>query len=176
MNNYLVVTALGENRIALVGELTGAVLESKCSVVDSRMTTLGQSFGVIMLIAGSWNTLAKLELQLEKLATSHDLLINVQRTQRPPPREDVLPYAVEVIALDQPGIVYRLADFFATRNICIEDLANRSYRANHTDAPMNVVNLIIGIPSDVHIAMLREEFMDFCDQFNWDAVLEPVKA
>jgi glycine cleavage system transcriptional repressor len=27
----------------------------------------------------------------------------------------------------------------------------------------------------VHIAALREEFMDFCDQLNVDAIMEPVK-
>jgi glycine cleavage system transcriptional repressor len=27
----------------------------------------------------------------------------------------------------------------------------------------------------VHIAASREEFMDFCDQLNVDAIMEPVK-
>jgi len=28
----------------------------------------------------------------------------------------------------------------------------------------------------MHIAMLREEFLDFCDELNLDAVLEPIKG
>lgn len=176
MSNYLVLSVLGEDRSNLVSELTAAVVDCRCSVVDCRITALGQLYGVIMLITGNWNTLAKLEVQLERLAAAGGLQVHTQRTQQKPPREDVLPYAVEVIALDQPGIIHHLAEFFAGRGVTLEDLASRSYRASHTEAKMSTVNLVIGIPSDVHVAMLREEFMDFCDQYNWDAVLEPVKA
>jgi glycine cleavage system transcriptional repressor len=38
------------------------------------------------------------------------------------------------------------------------------------------VRIALGIPANVHIASLREEFMDFCDSMNIDAVLEPVKG
>ena len=30
--------------------------------------------------------------------------------------------------------------------------------------------------SDLHIAALREEFMDFCDHLNLDAVIEPIRG
>ena len=33
----------------------------------------------------------------------------------------------------------------------------------------------INIPGSVHISGLREEFMEFCDQLNVDAIMEPVK-
>ena len=89
---------------------------------------------------------------------------------------DTLPYAVEVVAVNQPGIVHHLASFFASRSINIEDLVTRSYSAPHTGTPMFSVNLAIGIPSSMHIAMLREEFLDFCDELNLDAVLEPIKG
>ena len=38
------------------------------------------------------------------------------------------------------------------------------------------VQLIAHLPAKIHIAALREEFMDFCDQFNLDAILEPLKS
>ena len=36
--------------------------------------------------------------------------------------------------------------------------------------------LAIGIPANTHIALLREEFLDFCDDLNLDAVMEPIKG
>jgi len=36
--------------------------------------------------------------------------------------------------------------------------------------------MIVGIPARLHVATVRDEFMDFCDEQNWDAVMEPVKA
>jgi glycine cleavage system transcriptional repressor len=41
---------------------------------------------------------------------------------------------------------------------------------------MCAVNITIGVPANIHIAMLREEFMDFCDDLNLDAMMEPVKG
>jgi glycine cleavage system transcriptional repressor len=35
--------------------------------------------------------------------------------------------------------------------------------------------MIINVPARLHVSQLREEFMDFCDSMNLDAILEPVK-
>ena len=40
MKNYLVVSALGEDRPGLVNELSRVILECDCGIVDSRMTVL----------------------------------------------------------------------------------------------------------------------------------------
>lgn len=176
MKNYLVISALGEDRPGLVNELSRAILECGCNIVDSRMTVLGGEFAIIMLVHGNWNTLAKLEMQLQRLSQPLGMTLTVKRTEHRKPRADILPYAVEVIALDQPGIVHGLANFFADRSINIEDMVTRRYNAPHTGTPMFSVNMAIGIPATTHIAMLREEFMDFCDELNLDAVMEPVKG
>jgi glycine cleavage system transcriptional repressor len=36
--------------------------------------------------------------------------------------------------------------------------------------------MVVNVPSKLHLGVLREEFMDFCDQLNLDAILEPVKG
>jgi len=38
------------------------------------------------------------------------------------------------------------------------------------------VHMTLDVPADTHIAGLREEFLDFCDRLNLDAVIEPVKG
>ena len=38
------------------------------------------------------------------------------------------------------------------------------------------VYMVVSVPVAVHIPMLREEFLDFCDHLNLDAILEPVKG
>ncbi|HXH01911.1 MAG TPA: glycine cleavage system protein R [Candidatus Competibacteraceae bacterium] len=176
MKNYLLVTALGENQPGFVSTLTQAVTEAGCSIVDSRMVALGSEFAAILMVHGNWNTLAKLEAQLKRLEQNQGLHLLAQRCEGRRGQRDLLPYAVEVIALDQPGIVHSLAEFFSSRAILIEELVCRSYSAPHTGTPMFSVNMVVGIPANLHIAMLREEFMDFCDHLNLDAVMEPVKG
>lgn len=176
MKNHLVISAVGDDRPGLVTELTRAILDSGCQIADSRMLVLGGEFGMVLMVHGNWNTLAKLEVQLRRLEEPLGLSIVARRTEGRHRQDDTLPYAVEVIARDQPGIVHSLARFFSTRAINVEELVTRRYSAPHTGTPMFAVNIAIGIPATTHIAMLREEFMDFCDELNLDAVMEPVKG
>ncbi|MGD9341100.1 MAG: glycine cleavage system protein R, partial [Chromatiales bacterium] len=69
-----------------------------------------------------------------------------------------------------------LANFFTSREIDISELTTRSYAAAHTGAPMFAVQMNINIPQDLQISVLREDFMEFCDQMNLDAIIEPIKT
>ena len=87
-----------------------------------------------------------------------------------------MPYSVEVISIDHPGIVHDIAGFFSTREINIHELNTSRYAAAHTGTPMFAITMMIDIPASTRIATLREEFLDFCDDLNMDAVLEPIKS
>jgi glycine cleavage system transcriptional repressor len=172
---FIVVSALGSDRTGLVYDLTRVVLECTGNIVDSRMSALGSEFAMLLLVSGNWHTLAKLESELAKLAETSGITVSLRRTEQRAARKDVLTYSVDVVCLDQPGIVHNLAGFFSSRAIDIAELTTRSYAAAHTGAPMFSVQMIVHVPAKVHIAALREEFMDLCDQMNLDAILEPVK-
>jgi len=180
MNNaapqYLIVSALGRDRAGIVNDLTQYVVEAGCNILDSRMTVLGGDFAVLMRVSGSWNEVAKLESQLPGLQKRLELTIISKRTEERSGGEGGRPYAVEVVAIDHPGIVYQLAGFFSARQINIQDLYTDSYRAAHTGAEMFSANMTVNIPAATPIARLREEFLDFCDALNLDAVMEPVKG
>ena len=172
---YLVISALGEDHPGLVNHLSRAILEQGCNIEDSRMTVLGGEFAAILLVEGKWNTLAKVENVLPELERSLGMTISSKRTGERPRNTDKVPYGVDVVAMDHPGIVNKLAGFFAERDINIEDMSTSTYSAAHTGTPMFAVHMTVGIPASTHIATLREEFMDYCDGLNLDAVLEPLK-
>jgi glycine cleavage system transcriptional repressor len=174
--NYLVISALGKDRPGIVNKLSEAILEDDCNITDSRMTVLGGEFAIMLMVEGNWNTLGKLEEVIPELGKSLGLTIISERTEEKPADTGLLPYAVEVVAMDHPGIVHNLAGFFSQRNINIEDMVTSTYAAAHTGTPMFSVNMSVGIPSETHIASLREEFMEFCDALNLDAILEPIKT
>lgn len=140
------------------------------------MTLMGSEFAMILLVEGNWNNVAKLEAVLPGLEKRLRLTVNARRAEQHRAEGNLLPYAVEVVALDQPGIVHHLASFFSTRGITICDLATNAYAAASTGTRMFSVHITVDVPADLQIAALREDFMDFCDRFNLDAVLEPVKA
>ena len=175
-DHYLVMSAIGGDRPGIIDQLTETVLNCQCNVVDTRMTVLGSEFALLTLVSGPWNAIAKLEDQIPQLQQRLDLTIITRRTEPREPSGRLLPYAVEVVSMDHPGIVNQLAGFFSGRGINIEDLNTSSYAAAHTGTPMFSVNMSVGIPADLHIAPLRQEFLDFCDDMNLDAVIEPIRS
>ena len=174
-NNQLVISALGKDRPGIVNDLSHAIYQLGCSISDSRMTILGGEFAMLLLVEGPWNQLAKFEGQIKDLENKLDMIIVSRQTHRLPPQGDKLPYSVEVVSLDHPGIVHKLSNFFSQRNINIEEFITSTYSAPHTGTQMFSVELNISVPAQTQINELRDEFMDFCDTMNLDAVLEPLK-
>jgi glycine cleavage system transcriptional repressor len=176
VKNYLVISAVGQDRPGLVDELSQTIYGCGCSIVDSRMAVLGGEFAMILMLGGNWNEIAKLEQALPPLEKRLGMTIVAKRTSERKTERNLLPYAVEVVSIDHPGIVHNLASFFSSRRINIEELGTNSYAAAHTGTPMFSVHMVVEIPSDIHIASLRDEFMEFCDNLNLDAVIEPIKG
>jgi glycine cleavage system transcriptional repressor len=176
MKQHLAVSAIGSDRTGMGHELTRVISECGGNISESRMANLGTEFAMLLLVSGNWHALAKLETELKRLAETSSLSIHLKRTEPRAPRTDMLPYSIDVVCLDQTGIVSGLSGFFATRGIDIAEVSTRSYPAAHTGAPMFSVQMIVNVPSRIHVAHLREEFMEFCDSLNLDAILEPVKS
>jgi len=171
----IVLTASGEDKIGLVEGLTRRIGESGCNIEESRMAALAGRFALLMRVTGSWDALVKLESRLPAAGEEFGLAIVQQRTRAAKADKPLIPYVVEVSALDQPGIVNSLANFFARLRINIESLDTDAYPAPHTGAPMFAVRMTLGIPADAHIATLRGDFLDYCDDHNLDATFEPVR-
>jgi len=176
MPHYLLISAIGPERTGLVHELTTKVLDCGGNIDESRMATLGQEFATLMLVSGNWHTLAKLESELAALEDGSAMSITCRRTESMPPKQDLLPYSVDVVALDAAGIVHAVSGFFSARKIAIAEMATHCHAAAHTGANIFNMQMIVSIPSNLHIARLRDEFAEFCDDLNIDAILEPAKT
>ena len=174
-NTHLVITATGADRAGLVERLAGKIAECGCNIEESRMAQLGMQCAMVMLVSGQWNELSRLEGQLEPLAGQLDLTIHHQRTRRRERTQVAMPYRVDVVAPDHPGIVHNLATFFARHGIAIEEMQTDTYPAPHTGAAMCAIMMVVGIPSSVHLPTLRGDFLDYCDDLNLDAIFEPVR-
>ncbi|MDH5447307.1 MAG: glycine cleavage system protein R [Gammaproteobacteria bacterium] len=175
MTSSLVLTALGADQPGLISKLSQVISDSNCNIEDSRMSVLGGEFAILMQITGNWDKLSKLETTLEKLQESTGLQIVTKRTDGRLNERGKIPYSIEVVSIDHPGIVHQLAEFFSTRAINIYDMTTHAQAAAHTGTPIFTLNMTVEIPAGTHIASLRDEFIDFCEQLNLDAVLEPYK-
>jgi glycine cleavage system transcriptional repressor len=176
MKQYLAISAIGSDRTGMVHELTRIISDCGGNIAESRMAALGSEFAMLLLVNGNWHALARIESELGRLAETSTLSVHLKRTEPKVARTDMLPYSVDIVSLDQGGIVAGLSGFLASRGIDVGEVSTRSYAAAHTGAPMFAVQMVIQVPIKLQIAQLREEFMDFCDSLNLDAILEPVKS
>lgn len=171
MTTKLVISALGTDRPGIVDELSNIVFEHSLNIEDSRMTVLGGEFAILLLVSGDQSSIDAIQTQVHEIEQALQMRLLIKVTTDTSPIENAIPYAVEVAALDHPGIVNNISSFFSERDINIVDLQTESYSAPHTGTPMFALHMTIGISADTNIAQLRDAFMQVCDELNLDAEL-----
>lgn len=173
--NYLLINAYTTHPQSPLLAVTRRVTDSGCNMADARLSTVGLDVSVIVLAIGSWDAVAKLEAMLTRLEREEGFKLTWHRTTAKPIQSNLLPYMVEVVAADKPGVLFQLADFFDKQGITVESLHSTRYQAMQTGAEMFTAQITIGIPANTHIATLRDDFMEFCDHLNLDAIMDPMK-
>ena len=175
MENYLLINALGKPDAALLEQFTKALKEGGGKIVESRMCVLGSELCVLMLLSGTWDSIAKIEDMLPRLEDKLSMSIRTKRTEPAKNTVNLMPYAIDVVSIDNTIIVHDIVNFFATNKISIQDMHANTYKAANTATPMMSLHITVNIPANISIASIRSDFMDFCDQRNVDAILEPFK-
>ena len=173
--NHLLINAYTTHPESPLLSVTRRITDSGCNLVDARLSTVGRDVSVTALAVGPWDAVAKLEAMLTRLEREEGLKLNWYRTGAKQVQSNLLPYVVEVVAADKPGILFQLADFFDRQGITIESLHCSRYRAMQTGADMFSAQVTIGVPASMHIAALRDDFLEFCDHLNLDAIMDPMK-
>lgn len=169
----LVISAIGTEQRGIVRMITQCIVENDCNLLDSHMTIMGEEFSMISLVAGNWNTLTRLEKDLADLGKTHDLSIQSRRTGDAKPAPSLIPYMVEINAIDRAGIMYELTQFFTEQNINMAELSTSHYLAPGTQAQMFSANVTIHVDAQSSLSNLRDAFNDFCEEKNFEAFLEP---
>lgn len=175
MQNYLVVSALLENSSDIIRTFSKLSKTSGCSIMDSRFSALGKEISVTLFLSGTWDAIAKVEDMLDKLGEEHETRILTKRTKPDDLRGDSMPYAVDVVGVDQAGMIFDIANFMASNDLAIQEMSSNTYKAAQTGAKMFSLHMTVNIPLDSSIAAVRGDFIDFCDRLNLDAIMEPVK-
>jgi glycine cleavage system transcriptional repressor len=171
----LTITTFGKKETQRIAHVTQVVKECDCIILESRLSTLASDAQFSLLVKGNWNHIAKLENMLEQLA--HDLEIKILSNRCEPAdnSSNMLPYSAEIFGLRDNDILTELATFFITSGIDIREMSTSCAQAAHTEAPLFTAHFILELPSNSRLITLREDFLDFCDSVNLDAILEPVK-
>ncbi|PKM10751.1 MAG: transcriptional regulator [Gammaproteobacteria bacterium HGW-Gammaproteobacteria-3] len=171
----LAITLLGNRQTLFIEHVLPAISRCKCNIVEISVNDLAESTAAYLLIEGNWNHIAKMENILDSLQKQHNIHIHKIRQEKTASTKTGIPYTLEAISLDQNSIILNIASFLFERNIYIEEIKGSRYPAPYIHNPVFTTKFIIIIPSEQRLLQLREDFLDFCDQANLDAILEPIK-
>jgi glycine cleavage system transcriptional repressor len=173
--NYLVLQALGADKQGTLDSLSRACTQSGCQILDSRWVVLGEDFSFGALLRGSWSAIAKLETALPKLEQKLASSIMVKRTQPSEKMRLCLPYSIQIISQERPGVIEAITAFLTRHEVHIGDMKTETYLAPRTHAPMLLVDMVVSIPAKVSFSTLRDDFIVYCEDHNLDAVMDPYK-
>lgn len=171
----LAITALGNHQTNFIAEILPAVRDCKCNILEIRSSRLAQSTAAYLLISGNWNQIAKLENTLDIIQRRLDIKIHSLRPEQKDKPKECVPYSLETISLDRDNVTESITTFLLDREIEIEEIAGSCYQAPYIQTSVLSTKFVILIPPQLHLLSLREEFLDFCDRLNIDAILEPIK-
>lgn len=173
-NSYLVITALGSNQPQVVNHFTQSITNCGGHILDTRMTTLGNEFGIILLVEGTWGAIAKIETNLPTLEKKLGLIATMRRTTPKQSRKKTITYLVHAVTIDREGVLNDLAQFFTMEDINISDINSQTYMGNN-GARMSNMTMNINISANTHLPTLRDKFNVYCDALNLDAGMEPIR-
>ena len=172
MNKSLVISALGNDKSGIVNELSKTILDQGGNISESRMTVLGGEFAMMLLVNGTQECIDNILSKLEETGEKLNLTLIAKETEVQNQNKKWLPYQVNVVSMDHPGIVHNISDFFSSHHLNIEEIETTTYPAAHTGTPMFSLDMTISIPAESSVRSLRDEFIIFCDDLNLDASLE----
>ncbi|MEM9623608.1 MAG: ACT domain-containing protein [Pseudomonadota bacterium] len=170
-----VISTIGHDRPGLVSAITAVAKEYGLNIADSRMTVLGGEFAVLMSVQGSDTALQAFHQAMDVLCADDDLAYVFRLTGE---RQNLAPsrrYVATFVAMDHPGIVHSIAEFFSSRQINIHDLQTTTTPAAHTGTPIFSVTLTAEVPAGLRVHELREQFEHFCVDTDLDGQLEAAR-
>ncbi|GLX81038.1 glycine cleavage system protein R [Thalassotalea eurytherma] len=162
MSQYLVLTAMGPDRMGSVSELTKLASECGCNILDSKMAIFGEEFAFIMMLKGDIASINQLEVKLPAFAMELDLLTMMKRTSAYKPLDYNQQYQAQYSGIDQPGVLKSVTAFFANRNIDLSSL--RSEINPQTD--IMSATLLFTMQDDSCVNELENDFLQLCEQIN----------
>jgi glycine cleavage system transcriptional repressor len=171
----LIITAIASDQALLLTQLCAFASKYNGNIEYSNMAAFGNESVLTLSISGQWNTIARLEAAMPTLEKSLGSPVLYKRMIVEKNTDALLPYIVNVVALNHPGLLQEITEFFAEQDIIIHSLETQIETIQNSSARLFSLTMKILIPGDLSISEMRDQFMLLCDDFNVDGAIEPEK-
>ncbi|WP_133406723.1 glycine cleavage system protein R [Parashewanella tropica] len=160
MTNYLVLTAMGADRPGIVSRLARLATDCDCDIVDSRMAIFGNEFTMIMMLSGSWTSIAKIESTIPSLSVELDLLTVVKRTSKHTLTNFTSRLEVVFSGADQRGTMAAITRFLADKELDLASVKSHA-ESDEDDKHTQQIQVIINVPEGISADAVTPEIEQF---------------
>lgn len=176
IQHLLLIGLTGPQQDDLSRSVINEIAERGCNIIECRISPLGDQFTANLLVGGNWSSLGRLETALPSIADALGLKMHCNRCEAAPEPSQMRPYAVDIIAPQEPGLLRDVLDFFRSQQSEVVEVMAQHYAAGQTGAALANLQLVVHVPLKSHPPTLREAFMDLCDDLHADGLLDPIKT
>jgi glycine cleavage system transcriptional repressor len=147
MQRNFVLTLTGPDRIGIVDEVTGLLLDRGGNVETSRMARLGGEFAILMLVSLPAEQYAGLDEGLERLtARGYKVTTTLAEQTYAEAHPGWRPYRIEVHGADHEGIIHEVAHYLSGHGISIESMDSESTPAPTSGVPLFAMTAQVVVP------------------------------
>jgi glycine cleavage system transcriptional repressor len=149
MSRNFVLTVTGPDRVGIVDDVTGVVLNRGGNVETSRMTRLGGEFAVMMLVTIPEDKAEGLEADFGPLVDQgYRAAVVPARAEPDHGAAGWDPYHIEIDGADHEGIIHEVAHHLAAHGISIEEMDSESAPASTSGVPLFSMRALVLAPPD----------------------------
>jgi len=165
----MILFLVGKDRPGIVDEVSSLFFENGANIEDSRMATMGGCFSIMTLFSYTSGQLAAIKTGVKGLeAEGFDTSLHKAEEPSAFPCRTELPFSIEVMAMDHPGIVQKVVHILHNHGVNIRSLDTQVTRAPLSGAPVFDLNLEAGIPEERSIANMKQELNALASEMNLD--------
>lgn len=166
------LTFIADDRPGLVERLSEVVIEHDGNWLESRMSQLAGKFAGIVRVSLPGPRIAEFEHALAGLERI-GLTLRLESAPQAAPPASTLPWHLEIIGHDRPGIVHEFAAALAGLRVNVADMRTDIGTAPMSAGPLFSAEADIEVPAALDIDELREALETIADELTIEYSLTP---
>jgi glycine cleavage system regulatory protein len=163
MHAYRLITFTAADRPGLVESLAEVVAAHGGNWLESRMSNLAGRFAGIVRVAVALEQAAALEQALAALQ-AEGVYVHLEATGRAAAQAQAVPFRLEIVGHDRPGIVREFAAALADRGINVFDMRTDISSAPMSADPLFSASAGIHVPAAIDLEELRDSLEAIADE------------
>jgi glycine cleavage system transcriptional repressor len=172
-SQHAILAGIGVDRPGIIDEVSRFLFDRGCIIADSQLSNLRGAASFMILVSGESSKIERMRDDLPSLANgSHltcSLLPATALADTAPMRG--FPYRLLSRGRDQAGVVPRLSHLLRVLSVNIEKL--RIDTPAEGKEPGFELNLLLSVPKETPISMLREYLAHLCGEIGISCELTP---